>query len=192
MNVQRQDRFWIKSQPYSGHAGERRVRGQFVAGTVYQAFLSATNYHRWHTPVARTIVRATVQGGTYYSEADSEGADAVEPKKSQSYLAHVAARAIILIEADGPVIGLMACVPVGMSEVSSCVIGPDIQPGHRVVKSGELGYFHPAARRAVDRPRTRGSRPSLGGRLVPSAPEPERDSDLAREDVLAQLLLNAI
>jgi phosphatidylserine decarboxylase len=70
---------------------------QFVGGTVYQAFLSATNYHRWHSPVAGTIVRAFVQAGTYYSEADSEGADAVEPTNSQSYLAHVAARAVILI-----------------------------------------------------------------------------------------------
>ena len=90
---------------------------QFVGGTVYQAFLSATNYHRWHTPVAGTIVRAFVQGGDRNSEADSEGADAVEPKKSQSYLAHVAARAIILIEVDDPVIGLVAFVPVGVSEV---------------------------------------------------------------------------
>jgi len=30
----------------------------FVGGTVYQAFLSALNYHRWHAPVAGTIVRA--------------------------------------------------------------------------------------------------------------------------------------
>ena len=60
----------------------------------------ATNYHRWHSPVAGTIVRAFVEEGTYYSEADSEGADAVEPMNSQSYLAHVAARAVILIEAD--------------------------------------------------------------------------------------------
>ena len=114
---------------------------QFVGGTVYQAFLSATNYHRWHSPVAGTIVRAFVQEGTYYSEADSEGADAVEPMNSQSYLAHVAARAVILIEANDPVIGLMGFVPVGMSEVSSCVIHPKVTPGYRVGKGEELGYF---------------------------------------------------
>ena len=142
-DVQRQDRFWINSQPYSLQdmlANDESV-DQFVGGTVYQAFLSATDYHRWHSPVAGTIVRAFVQPGTYYSEADSEGADAVEPKKSQSYLAHVAARAIILIEANDPVIGLVAFVPIGMSEVSSCIIGPDIQPGHHVAKGDELGYF---------------------------------------------------
>src|SRR5205807_4422424 len=111
--VQRQDRFWIKSQPYSLEdmlAGDEAA-DQFVGGTVYQAFLSATNYHRWHSPVAGRIVRAFVQPGTYYSEADSEGKEAVEPMNSQSYLVHVAARAIILIEADDPVIGLMAFVP---------------------------------------------------------------------------------
>jgi phosphatidylserine decarboxylase len=142
-DVKRQDRFWIKSQPYSLEdmlAGDESV-DQFVGGTVYQAFLSATNYHRWHSPVAGTIVRAFIQPGTYYSEPDSEGADAVEPMNSQSYLAHVAARAIVIIEADDPVIGQLAFVAVGMSEVSSCLIGPEIRPGYHVAKGEELGYF---------------------------------------------------
>ena len=142
-DVKRQDRFWIKSQPYSlaDMLANDDSAGQFAGGTVYQAFLSATNYHRWHSPVAGTIVRAFVVEGTYYSEADSEGADAVEPMNSQSYLAHVAARAVILIEADDPVIGLMAFVAAGMSEVSSCLIGPKVTPGYHVGKGEELGCF---------------------------------------------------
>jgi phosphatidylserine decarboxylase len=60
---------------------------------------------------------------------------------SQSYVAHVAARAVILTEADDPVIGLMAFVPVGMSEVSSCLIDAKITPGYHVAKGEELGYF---------------------------------------------------
>jgi phosphatidylserine decarboxylase len=91
--------------------------------------------------VAGTIVRASVQPGTYYSEAESEGPDVIEPTNSQSYLAHVATRAIILIQADDPVIGLMAVVPVGMLEVSSCIINRDIKAGSHVDKGGELGYF---------------------------------------------------
>lgn len=141
--VQRRDRFWLKSQPHSLEdmlANDESV-DQFVGGTVYQAFLSATNYHRWHAPVAGTIVRAFVQDGTYYSEADSEGPGAVQPTNSQGYLAHVATRAIILIEADEPAIGLVAFVPVGMVEVSSCVIAPEIVPGHHVAKGDELGHF---------------------------------------------------
>jgi len=142
-DVKRQDRFWIKSQPYSLAdmlANDDSV-DEFIGGTVYQAFLSATNYHRWHSPVAGKIVRAFVQDGTYYSEADSEGKDAVEPTNSQSYLAHVAARAIFLIEADDPVIGLVAFVPVGMSEVSSCKIAAKVKPGYHVEKGEELGHF---------------------------------------------------
>jgi phosphatidylserine decarboxylase len=142
-DVKRQDRFWIKTQPYSLEdmlANDESV-DQFVGGTVYQAFLSATNYHRWHSPVAGTIVRAVTVEGTYYSEADAEGTDAVEPTNSQSYLAHVAARAIILIQADDPVIGLVAFVPVGMVEVSSCMIDSNVTPGYHVAKGEELGYF---------------------------------------------------
>jgi phosphatidylserine decarboxylase len=143
VDVQRQDRFWIKSQPYSLQemlAADEAVDA-FVGGTVYQAFLSATDYHRWHSPVAGTIVRAFRVDGTYYSEADSQGEGAVEPTNSQSYLAHVATRAIILIEADNPAIGLMAVVQVGMSDVSSCVIRPDLGPGSHLAKGDELGHF---------------------------------------------------
>ena len=142
-NVQLQDDFWIKNQPYSLRDMLARSEEceQFVGGTVYQAFLSATNYHRWHSPVSGTIVKAFVQPGTYYSEADSECTNADNPVVSQGYLAHVATRAIILIRADNPNIGLMAFVAVGMLEVSSCLIGSDIQEGHRVTKGDELGYF---------------------------------------------------
>ena len=142
-DVRLQDSFWIKSQPYSlrDMLANTDACEQFVGGTVYQAFLSATNYHRWHSPVAGTIVAAFIQPGTYYSEAESEGADAVDPPDSQGYLAHVATRAIILIQADNPVIGLVGFVAVGMSEVSSCLIGPDITDGHHVSKGEELGYF---------------------------------------------------
>ncbi len=142
-DVGRRDRFWIKSQPYSLQdmlANDDSV-DQFVGGTVYQAFLSATNYHRWHSPVAGTIAKAFVEQGAYYSEADSEGADAVEPQNSQGYITHVATRAIILIQADDPVIGLVAVVPVGMGEVSSCKIDTKMTPGYHVAKGEELGYF---------------------------------------------------
>jgi phosphatidylserine decarboxylase len=72
-NVQRQDRFWVKSQPYSLQdmlAGNESV-DQFVGGTVYQAFLDAHNYHRWHSPVTGTVRRAFVQEGTVRAIASS-------------------------------------------------------------------------------------------------------------------------
>lgn len=142
-DVRRQDRFWFKHQPYSLQdmlADDESV-DEFVGGTVYQAYLSATNYHRWHSPVAGTVVRAFVADGTFYSEADAEGDDAFEPQNSQGYLAHVATRAIFVIQADNPAIGRIAVVQVGMSDVSSCVIGPDVIPGRHLGKGDELGCF---------------------------------------------------
>ncbi|MEO9222537.1 MAG: phosphatidylserine decarboxylase family protein [Mycobacteriaceae bacterium] len=140
-DVQLHDQFWLKGQPYSLHdlLDNDEAAPQFAGGTVYQAFLSATNYHRWHSPVAGTIVRGWVVDGTYFSEADSLGEDDTESPDSQAYLAHVATRAIVLIQADNPAIGLMAFVAVGMSDVSSCIIG--VEPGQHVGKGDELGYF---------------------------------------------------
>ncbi|MCW2866324.1 MAG: hypothetical protein JWR20_512 [Marmoricola sp.] len=141
--VQRRDRFWLKSQPYSLEdmlAGDESVEA-FVGGTVYQAFLSATDYHRWHSPVAGTVERAFVLDGTYFSEADTEGSAATDPTNSQGYITHVATRAVFVIRADDPAIGLVAFVPVGMVEVSSCLIAPGITPGRHVDKGEELGHF---------------------------------------------------
>jgi phosphatidylserine decarboxylase len=141
--VKRCDRFWIKGQPYSLQdmlAGDESV-DEFVGGTVYQAFLNVFNYHRWHSPVTGTIKKAFVKRGTYFSEAESEGMDPAGPNLSQGYIAHVATRALVFIDCDDPLIGLMCVVLVGMAEVSSCVILPEIKPGHRVEKGDELGYF---------------------------------------------------
>jgi phosphatidylserine decarboxylase len=143
VDVQLHDTLWIKSQPYSLHdmLGGDQSAPEFVGGTVFQAYLSATNYHRWHSPVTGTVVRAFRVQGTYYSEADSEGPDAADPQKSQSYLAHVATRAVILIQADNPDIGLVAAIMVGMSDVSSCVLHPHLAPGYRLRKGDEIGHF---------------------------------------------------
>ncbi|WP_296706026.1 phosphatidylserine decarboxylase family protein [Rhodoblastus sp.] len=142
-NVKRQDDFWIKGQPYSLTdmlAGDPTV-DDFVGGVVYQAFLSAFNYHRWHSPVSGTILRTRTVEGTYFSEAESEGEDPIGPNRSQAYLAHVAARAIIHIMADDPSIGHMVVMPIGMGEISSCVIDQSVKAGARVAKGDELGYF---------------------------------------------------
>lgn len=142
-HVKKQDTFWVKAQPYSLQdmlAHDESV-DQFVGGTVYQAFLSAHNYHRWHSPVTGTITKAFVKDGTYYSETEAEGEDPDGPVESQGYITHVATRALIFIDCDDPAIGLLCVMPVGMVEVSSCVIHPEITPGHRVMKGDELGYF---------------------------------------------------
>jgi phosphatidylserine decarboxylase len=143
-NVKKQDWFWIKSQPYSLNDmlnNDQAVVAQFVGGDVYQAFLSATKYHRWHSPVSGTIKKAYIKQGSYYSATESWGMDPASPNDSQGYIAHVATRAIIYIEADDPKIGLMVMMPIGMAEVSSCVLLDNIKAGYKVKKGEELGYF---------------------------------------------------
>jgi phosphatidylserine decarboxylase len=112
---------------------------------VYQAYLSAENYHRWHSPVSGTIKKIEKVPGTYYSEAASEGFDPLGPNNSQGYIAHVATRALLFIDADNADIGLMCLILVGMAEVSSCQLidsnGQLLKEGQRVQKGDQVGYF---------------------------------------------------
>jgi len=142
------DRFWLKKQPYSVRNilnFDKRVE-EFDGGTVYQAFLSALSYHRWNSPVSGKIVKTEIVNGTYYLENINEGflspsgkPDLEAPNSSQPFLTAVATRALIFIEADGP-IGLMCFCAVGMSEVSSCEI--TVKPGQHIKKGHEIGMFH--------------------------------------------------
>lgn len=146
-NVQARDTFWLKDQPYSLQhmlADDPRA-AQFVGGTVYQAFLSALKYHRWHCPVNGRIVKTAWIPGTYYAESPSMGFETNDPDKaapnnSQAFITAIAARALVFIEADNPKIGLMCFMAVGMAEVSTCEI--TVKEGSRVRKGDELGMFH--------------------------------------------------
>ncbi len=141
-DVHLQNTFWIKAQPYSLRhmLAEDPLAGLFEGGTIYQAFLSALSYHRWHSPVSGTIVKTRLIEGSYYAEALSEGYDPSGPNDSQAYITEVAARALIFIEADNPDIGLMAALFVGMAEVSSNEI--TVYEGQHVDKGDPLGMFH--------------------------------------------------
>ena len=141
-DVKLHDKFWIKAQPYALQFmmdGDPFV-DHFVGGSVYQAFLSAFSYHRWHAPVSGTVVKTRVIDGTYYSEIMAEGLDPSGPNDSQGYIAEVATRALIFIEADNPDIGLMCFVAIGMAEVSTCDI--TVYQGQHITKGQQTGMFH--------------------------------------------------
>ncbi|KAI5916996.1 phosphatidylserine decarboxylase-domain-containing protein [Camillea tinctor] len=139
---------------------------KFVGGTVYQAFLSALAYHRWNSPVKGNIIYSNIIDGTYVFESTITGftnmkdpkdpKDPEDPKcptpdpdpagtnKAQGYFTHVATRAIFLIDAGDP-IGLMACLYVGMADISTCEILEKFQRHNlpqTVEKGEELGMFH--------------------------------------------------
>ena len=138
-DVQLQDTFWLKSQRYSLEfmLNHDELAPRFVGGTVYQAFLSALSYHRWHSPVDGTIVKIVILDGSYYAEAMSEGG---QRDVSQGYITQFAARALIFIEANNPDIGLVCFISVGMVEVSSNQVTVGV--GQHVKKGEQLGMFH--------------------------------------------------
>ena len=144
-DVQLTDSFWLKGQPYSlAHMLDYdEYTPQFVRGTVYQAFLAATKYHRWHAPVRGRVVRTVMIPGTYYAESPEEGfpcPDVAGPNLSQSFITSTATRALIFIEAANANIGLMCFMAVGMAEVSTCEI--TVREGDQVNKGDQLGMFH--------------------------------------------------
>ncbi|MFI4890380.1 MAG: phosphatidylserine decarboxylase family protein [Steroidobacterales bacterium] len=140
--VRLHDRFWLKSQPYSivHMLANDSLAPLFVGGTIYQAYLSPLSYHRWHSPVSGTVIKAYVKDGTYYSEAPSMGFDPAGPNDSQGYITAVATRALLFIEADNRDIGLMCVLAVGMCEVSTCQI--TAYEGQHVRKGDQIGMFH--------------------------------------------------
>ena len=147
-DVKIRDCFWLKEQPYSliDMFNHDPLTEKFVGGSIYQAFLSATSYHRWHSPVNGRVVRFVNIPGSYYAESpymgfnQPGGPDPAAPNDSQAFITSIAARALIFIQADNPKIGLMAFLAVGMAEVSTCEV--TVCPGQVVKKGEQLGMFH--------------------------------------------------
>ncbi|EEQ30840.1 phosphatidylserine decarboxylase family protein [Microsporum canis CBS 113480] len=128
-NVKLRDNFFAKGQPYSIQdiLAHEPLTSYFAQGTVYQAFLSALAYHRWHSPVSGIVRRAFVQDGAYFSLPTFLGVGTLEdiPDRmipAQGYLAAVAARAIIIIEADNREIGLVAFVAIDVEREESVAV----------------------------------------------------------------------
>lgn len=114
----------------------------FAGGVLTHTFLNVQDYHRFHFPVGGTIreVRSIYQddavGGITYWDAEANrymlnaedyGWQAVET------------RGCVIIETAD--YGLVALLPVGMSQVSSVLFEDQIKPGTVVKKGDMLGYF---------------------------------------------------
>jgi phosphatidylserine decarboxylase len=159
--VKKHDQFWLKGQPYSlynildsdpGPSGVKRA-DQFIGGTIYQAFLSPQDYHRWHSPVNGKIVDGYVLDGSYYAVIPDAGAEIGDPDlvpgdprggliRSQPFLTLSATRAVIFIEAENPLIGLMCFIGLGMCEVSTCELSKKVRNKESITVGEELGMFH--------------------------------------------------
>jgi len=121
--VKYNDEFWIKGQPYSLKHMLDSVEDakRYSKGTVYQAYLSAITYHRWHSPINGKVNKLRLIPGGYFSynsvNAFPDASD-LAPMTSQSYMTSTATRALIYLE--NSTVGEMVMIPVGMGEVSTC------------------------------------------------------------------------
>ncbi|KAK4195487.1 putative phosphatidylserine decarboxylase proenzyme 2 [Triangularia verruculosa] len=150
-HVQMSDNFMGKNQRYSlqDMMNQHPLASRFAGGTVYQAFLSCLSYHQWHAPVSGTIKDTVLVAGTYYSQNiyqtffghwPSGTPDPAATTWSQPYIASVAARGLIFLEADNPDIGLICFIAIGMTDVSGCEI--TVKPGQHINKGDKMGMFH--------------------------------------------------
>ncbi|KAG1865014.1 phosphatidylserine decarboxylase [Suillus subalutaceus] len=154
-NVKKHDQFWLKGQSYSLYDMFNRndeYAKLFEGGTVYQAFLSPADFHRWHSPIKGTIADIVVVEGTYYAVLPDAGAEQGDPDleggdprgaliRSQPFLTIEATRVLIYIKPEDSNVGPMMCfIAVGMAEVSTCQVR--VKKGQAVEPGMELGMFH--------------------------------------------------
>ncbi|MCR4603999.1 MAG: phosphatidylserine decarboxylase [Prevotella sp.] len=116
-------------------------REAFAGGTLTHTFLDVNDYHRYHSPVSgrlcelRTIPGVAAGGG--YTLWDDE---------SKLYYYHndmgfqmVETRSCAIIETEE--YGLVAMLPVGMSQICSCNWLPSLHVGDHLERGQEMGYF---------------------------------------------------
>ena len=115
---------------------------RFKGGIFTHSFLNTFDYHRWHTPVQGTVLESKIIQGQAWLDVRTKPAivkgkeinvlDALDGTGYQ----FVQTRGLAVI--DSP-IGLVACLPMGMAQVSSVVITAEV--GKTLHKGEELGYF---------------------------------------------------
>ena len=114
----------------------------FAGGTFYHAFLNVNDYHRYHFPVSgvlnelRVIPVDDALGGsiTWEPELQQYVVDCSVPGWQS-----VETRGLAIVETDD--YGLVAVMPIGMSQVASINFEKNLKVGDRVEKGDMLGYF---------------------------------------------------
>ena len=113
----------------------------FKGGTLTHIFLDVNDYHRYHFPVDGTILEVrhipglTAGGGVYRYDAQERKyvLDCEHPGWES-----IETRASVILDTA---YGLVALLPIGMSQICSVNFSDSIVPGATVRKGEELGWF---------------------------------------------------
>ncbi len=114
----------------------------FANGTLTHTFLDVNDYHRYHFPIDGTIKEVRIiksddaVGGiiTWDAEAGRYLLDSSTPGWQ-----NIETRGSVIIEND--TYGLVALLPIGMSQVCSVNFEEAVKVGNKVKKGEMLGYF---------------------------------------------------
>ncbi len=120
---------------------DSKYKNEFAGGTLTHTFLDVNCYHRYHSPVDGKLVELRkvpgVSAGGGYTLWDNN-------KKLYYYVNDmgfqmVETRACAIIETED--YGLVAMMPVGMSQICSVNWLESLQIGQQIKKGDEMGFF---------------------------------------------------
>ncbi len=121
---------------------ESKYKDEFKGGTMTHTFLNVNDYHRYHFPVSGTIKEVRKIKAT-----NAAGGITVWDPELKKYILEDAIPGWQMIETRDCVIieteeyGLVAVLPIGMSQICSCNFEENVKVGAKVEKGDPMGYF---------------------------------------------------
>jgi len=115
---------------------------QFNGGNFIHFFLGPYSYHRFHTPVAGTVIECYPLTGQVYLKVALGGGQFQAADSAEDGYEFLQARGIITIDTTySPYgnVGIVAVIPVGMCQVSGVNMTHEVGTGCN--KGDEFGYF---------------------------------------------------
>jgi phosphatidylserine decarboxylase len=114
-----------------------KYKDAFKGGVFTHSFLNVNDYHRYHVPVAGQVLETKViLGRMYLGVAKDPKTGKLEPVDDEGWQM-TQARGLIVLQTKN--LGLVAVLPIGMAQVSSVTITPDV--GDTLAKGEEFGFF---------------------------------------------------
>jgi phosphatidylserine decarboxylase len=119
-----------------------RYEKEFANGILTHTYLDVNDYHRYHFPLSGTIKEMRIIDGEH-----AAGCIITWDKQNKRYTydasvpgwQSIEARACVILETEK--FGLVALMPIGMSQVSSVNFEKNLKVGQSVKKGDMMGYF---------------------------------------------------
>ena len=120
---------------------DSKYKDAFAGGTLTHTFLDVNDYHRYHAPVDGILrelrkIPGVAAGGGYTLWDDEEK---LYYYSNDMGFQMVETRSCAIIENEE--FGLVAMLPVGMSQICSCNWIPSLHVGQTLHRGDEMGYF---------------------------------------------------